>query len=275
MKIRIAGMLENSLTNGKGIRKVIFGQGCKHNCEECFNRHTHDFNGGIEMDTSEIINKINDDIYIDGVTFSGGDPFEQAEAFSNIAKSTICNIWCYTGYTFEYILENKDKNPGWNDLLNNIDVLVDGKFIIELRSKDLKYRGSLNQRIIDVKKSLELNRVEYYFLSNNDMKIEHMRDLICFYYSNIKKSYNIIKKKNLKYLINPYERRLNKFKDIHIENDINLSLDDIKEFAGCCKVLVDHLFIDSSEIDDYQRFNNLFSLYSMDIDSIIKICSNK
>lgn len=99
---------------------------------------------------------------IKGVTFSGGDPFERAEEFSYMAKrfkENNLNIWSYTGYTFEEILKNMEKRKGFKDLLNNIDVLVDGRFIEEEMTEGLKYRGSKNQRIIDVQKSLKENKV--------------------------------------------------------------------------------------------------------------------
>lgn len=130
MKIRLAGIIENSINNGEGIRKVIFAQGCKHHCKGCFNPSTHDFNGGYECDTDKIIERINNDYMIDGVTFSGGDPFEQAEAFAEIAKNINpeLNIWCYTGYTLQEIIDKANEKPEWVDLLTHIDVLVDGKF---------------------------------------------------------------------------------------------------------------------------------------------------
>lgn len=155
MQIRLAGIIENSLNNGTGIRKVIFAQGCKHNCPGCFNPHTHDMFGGELFDIEEIANRCNDDYFIDGVTFSGGDPFEQPEEFSVLAKMIKTNIWCFTGYTFEQLLTMDDKFC----LLKEIDVLVDGKFEINNTDGQHKYRGSSNQRIIDVKKSLELNLI--------------------------------------------------------------------------------------------------------------------
>ena len=97
-----------------------------------------------------------------GVTFSGGDPWEQADKFAYIAKKLRAeglNIWSYTGYTFEYILEHKDEVKGWNDLLCNIDVLVDGKFEEDKKEEGLRFRGSSNQRIIDVKKSLDTGNI--------------------------------------------------------------------------------------------------------------------
>lgn len=160
MKIRLAGIIEDSLNNGIGIRKVIFAQGCKHNCPGCFNPHTHDMYGGKLFDIQEIADRCNGDYFIDGVTFSGGDPFEQPEAFSELAKLINVNIWCFTGYTYEQLLNLPEKRC----LLEEIDVLVDGRFDINKTDGDHKYRGSNNQRIIDVKESLKLNKVvELYF----------------------------------------------------------------------------------------------------------------
>lgn len=156
-KIRLAGIAYESLVNGPGMRRVLFSQGCSHNCEGCFNQDTHDFNGGELMDMDQIVKDIIDNPFIKGVTFSGGDPWEQADKFAYIAKELKekgINIWSYTGYTFEHIIENKFKRKGWNDLLNIVDVLVDGKFEMDNKIENLKYRGSSNQRIIDVKESL-------------------------------------------------------------------------------------------------------------------------
>ena len=152
MKIRLAGIIENSINNGEGIRKVIFAQGCKHHCKGCFNPSTHDFNGGYECDTDKIIERINNDYMIDGVTFSGGDPFEQAEAFAEIAKNINpeLNIWCYTGYTLQEIIDKANEKPEWVDLLTHIDVLVDGKFEEDKKDRNLKFKGSSNQNIIQL-----------------------------------------------------------------------------------------------------------------------------
>ena len=152
MKVRLAGIVETSINNGEGIRKVIFAQGCKHHCKGCFNPDTHDFNGGYECDTEKIIERINNDYMIDGVTFSGGDPFEQAEAFAHIAKNVNkdLTIWCYTGYTLQQIIDNIDR-PGWKELITNIDVLVDGKFEEDKKDRNLKYKGSSNQNIIELR----------------------------------------------------------------------------------------------------------------------------
>lgn len=153
MEIRLAGVIESSINNGDGIRKVIFAQGCKHNCKGCFNPETHDFDGGYLCDTDKLIQRINEDYMIDGVTFSGGDPFEQASAFAEIAKNINKNltIWCYTGYIYEYLIKHKNEHEGWEELLNNINVLVDGKFEEDKKDRNLKYRGSSNQRIIKLR----------------------------------------------------------------------------------------------------------------------------
>lgn len=163
MKIRLAGMISSSISNGEGIRKVIFAQGCKHNCKDCFNPETHSFNGGEIVDCDYIINEITEDYMIDGVTFSGGDPFEQPKEFTYISKNIDCSIWAYTGYTFEEIMNNisNGKKPEWKELMECLDVLVDGKFDCE-KTADYKFKGSSNQRIIDVKKSLEENRIVIY-----------------------------------------------------------------------------------------------------------------
>ena len=160
--IRLSGIAYESLVNGPGMRRVFFAQGCKHNCNGCFNLDTHDFCGGEERNIDELIKDTIDNPILRGVTFSGGDPFEQADKFAYMAmvfKEKGLSIWSYTGYTYEYIMENKDIRLGWCDLLNNIDVLVDGKFEEEKRQDGLKFRGSTNQRIIDIKESLRLNKV--------------------------------------------------------------------------------------------------------------------
>lgn len=153
-KIRLSGIAYESLVNGPGMRRVFFSQGCKHNCKGCFNKETHDFNGGEEKDMDELIEDTLKNPFIKGVTFSGGDPFERAKEFTYMArvfKEKGLNIWSYTGYRFEELIKNKDAL----ELLKNIDVLVDGKFEEEKKSTSLKFKGSSNQRIIDVSKSLE------------------------------------------------------------------------------------------------------------------------
>ncbi|WP_142413303.1 anaerobic ribonucleoside-triphosphate reductase activating protein [Hathewaya massiliensis] len=161
-QIRLSGIIFESLVNGPGIRRVFFSQGCIHNCKGCFNPHTHNFEGGEEFKISLLVEEVKKNPMLSGVTFSGGDPFEQAESFYYLAKEIKkleLNIWCYTGYTFEYISNNMYKRKFWRELLSNVDVIIDGKFIKEEKDETLKYRGSKNQRIIDVKNSLEQGQV--------------------------------------------------------------------------------------------------------------------
>ena len=160
--IRLSGIAYESLVNGPGMRRVFFAQGCKHDCEGCFNPETHDFSGGEERNMDELIEGVLKNKMIKGVTFSGGDPIEQADKFSYMAKAfkkSGLNIWCYTGYTFEKLLEKMKKEESIKVLLENIDVLVDGKFEINNKKDGLRFRGSTNQRIIDVKDSLNKGKV--------------------------------------------------------------------------------------------------------------------
>lgn len=159
MKLKLASDLQSdSIVDGEGIRTVIWTQGCPHHCPGCHNPSTHDFEGGFLVDVSEIEEELKHLIGQDGITFSGGDPMYQPEAcqiLAQTAKSLGLTVWCYTGDTFEFVLQNPKKRA----FLESIDVLVDGKFELENRSLDLKFKGSSNQRIIDVKRSLAENHV--------------------------------------------------------------------------------------------------------------------
>lgn len=155
--LRIANFEKESFVDGPGVRYTIFTQGCKHNCPGCHNPSTHSFTGGKDYSVSSIYKDILENKNIDGVTLSGGDPLYQVESCLVLAKkikdNTDLDIWCYTGFTFEELLESKDEYV--HKLLNYIDVLVDGMFDISQKSAELQFRGSHNQRVIDVKKSLE------------------------------------------------------------------------------------------------------------------------
>ena len=169
MKIRLAGILPNSNSNGPGLRKVFFSQGCSKHCDGCFNQHTWSFEGGKMCDCDKLIKETIDETYLAGVTFSGGDPFEQPEPFAYIAKKFKkhkINIWSYTGYTLEEILALAKKNKFINELLHNIDVLVDGRFDKNLTNKKVIFRGSSNQKIIDVQKSLKMKKIILWEESN-------------------------------------------------------------------------------------------------------------
>lgn len=157
MKLRIAGTVNDSIVDGPGIRFTVFVQGCPHNCRGCHNPQTHDFNGGTITDTEELLEKIKSNPLLDGVTFSGGEPFCQAGALASLGKEIKnlgLNIVTYTGYTFEQLYSSREQN-NWNDLLKVTDVLIDGPFILEQKDWEIKFRGSSNQRYIDCQKSLE------------------------------------------------------------------------------------------------------------------------
>ena len=163
MKIRLATdkIQKDSIVDGEGIRSVIWTQGCLHHCPGCHNPTTHSFDKGFVLDVEEVKKKIDLLEAQDGITFSGGDPMEQPEACAELArycKQIGLNVWCYTGYTFEELMEKSKKEPTIMDFLQNIDVLVDGRFVLKEKSYDVVFRGSKNQRIIDVKKSLKLKK---------------------------------------------------------------------------------------------------------------------
>ena len=147
MNIRIAGVVNDSIVDGPGLRFAVFTQGCSHHCPGCHNPQSWDFRGGREMSVQELLDIIKEDEFAN-VTFSGGDPFYQVEAFTELARrikeETNKTIWCYTGYTHEQILADERLKI----LLPYLDVLVDGPFIEKLRDTNLPFRGSSNQRII-------------------------------------------------------------------------------------------------------------------------------
>lgn len=155
MKIRLASVLQpDSIVDGEGIRTVVWTQGCPHHCPFCHNPQTHDFKGGFTVELDDVFEELNKLRGQDGITLSGGDPMVQPLECLEIAKYAHklgMNVWCYTGYLYEDILKNEKQRK----LLEEIDILVDGKFLIGEASLDLYYKGSRNQRIIDVKKSLK------------------------------------------------------------------------------------------------------------------------
>ena len=147
MKIRILEILEETMADGPGFRTSIYCAGCAHHCPGCHNPQSWDFNGGREVSVDELLEIIKADEFAD-VTFSGGDPLYQVEAFTELARrikeETGKNIWCYTGFRYEEI----ENDPRLSMILPYIDTLVDGPFIVSLRDPDLHFRGSSNQRII-------------------------------------------------------------------------------------------------------------------------------
>lgn len=158
MLIRVAQSIQfDSIVDGEGIRAVLWTQGCGHRCVGCHNPDTHDFNGGFAADTDNIIKQLQDVDMQDGITLSGGDPFFQPLAcalISEYARENNLTVWCYTGYTFEELLELSKTDSDIDRLMKSIDVLIDGKFVLDKRSMDIRFRGSTNQRIISLPKSL-------------------------------------------------------------------------------------------------------------------------
>ncbi len=152
--INIAGTVNDSIVDGEGIRFAIFVQGCPHHCEGCHNPQTHDFAGGEQTDTDLIYQKIKANPLLSGVTFSGGEPFCQPKPLSELArkvKADGLDIWTYTGYTLDQLqaMHNEDVDA----LLSLTDVLIDGRFVLDERDLTLAFRGSRNQRVIDMNRT--------------------------------------------------------------------------------------------------------------------------
>lgn len=153
--IRLAGVIRESIVDGPGIRFVVFVQGCPHHCEGCHNPESHDFSGGYDCEPEKILAEIKKNPLLDGVTFSGGEPLCQAAALLPLAKEIKklgLNLFIYTGSIFEDLLKNQ--NPDVMALLQEGDFLVDGPFVLAQRDLTLLFRGSQNQRILDLPQSL-------------------------------------------------------------------------------------------------------------------------
>jgi len=165
MKVQIAGVAQESVTDGPGVRSVIFFQGCPHACPGCHNPQTWDPAGGREYDCETLLKTLVLTPLLSGVTLSGGEPFLQAEAAARIAKfvksggisSLRMNVWVYTGFVWEQLLRDADK-PGYRSLISLADAIVDGPYRKDLRDLSLPYRGSSNQRILLPGLSLEQGR---------------------------------------------------------------------------------------------------------------------
>ncbi len=156
MHLQISGTANDSIVDGPGLRFTIFVQGCPHHCPGCHNPQTHPFEGGTVMEAGTLLERIRKNPLLDGVTFSGGEPFCQAEALAAMGEEIHrmgLNIVTYTGYTFEYLLEHREEQH-YGDLLAVTDYLIDGPFIEAQQSYQLHFRGSANQRILDCQKSL-------------------------------------------------------------------------------------------------------------------------
>ncbi|MBR4236206.1 MAG: anaerobic ribonucleoside-triphosphate reductase activating protein [Clostridia bacterium] len=161
MDIRIAGLVDDSIVDGPGFRLAVFTQGCPHNCPGCHNPETHDFAAGKTDDTERIISVMRENALLDGVTLTGGDPFCQSLPCALIAEAAHesgLNVWAYSGWTFEELMKKADADASVMRFLKSTDVLVDGPFILSERTLELRFRGSRNQRLIDVPASLAAGR---------------------------------------------------------------------------------------------------------------------
>ncbi len=150
-KLRVNAIEQESIVDGPGIRMTVFVQGCPHNCPGCHNPQTHDFHRGHEVTVSSIFNQYAENPLLRGITFSGGEPMCQAQSLAELGKmikKAGGTVITYTGFLYEDLLKMTEENPGIKDLLSVTDWLIDGPYVEELRSMELDYRGSSNQRII-------------------------------------------------------------------------------------------------------------------------------
>lgn len=165
--MKIAGFYDESISNGEGWRAVLFVSGCPHHCPGCHNKAAQDFNYGQEFNKQEILERIKDNSILKGITISGGEPLckeniKEVHQFIKDVKEIKpdFNVWCYSGYTFDELIARNDETT--SNCLNDIDVLVDGQFKLDKKDPTLKFRGSSNQRILDVKSSLKTHQfIEY------------------------------------------------------------------------------------------------------------------
>lgn len=159
--LRLAGVVRESIVDGPGIRLTVFVQGCAHNCLGCHNPETHDYNGGYEGNIKHILDVFDADPLLKGITLSGGEPFDQAEALIPLAKAVRSrgkDVVIFSGYTFEQLLKLGQTRPAVLELLRESFLLIDGSFILSQRDLTLLFRGSRNQRLIDTAESLILGK---------------------------------------------------------------------------------------------------------------------
>ncbi|NLD51335.1 MAG: anaerobic ribonucleoside-triphosphate reductase activating protein [Clostridiales bacterium] len=163
MKYRLSGLVNDSIVDGPGLRLAVFMQGCPYDCPGCHNPQTHDPLGGREADTEDVCAKLDKNPLLAGLTLSGGEPFLQPEAaavMAAYARQKGLNVWAYTGSTYEALRQRND--PAVDHLLALVDVLVDGPFVLAQKSLDVPWRGSRNQRLIDVQQSLQAGETVFW-----------------------------------------------------------------------------------------------------------------
>lgn len=157
--IRMSGIKKYAIEDGVGIRMSLYSCFCPHHCKGCHNPMTWDYDNGYDETIENLFQLIKENENIDGVTFSGGEPFEQWKQFYELSKliktETKLNIWCYTGYTYEQLIKDDEKRL----LLEMCDVVIDGRFVESKKDLTLSYRGSSNQRVINVKETIKKGEV--------------------------------------------------------------------------------------------------------------------
>ena len=155
--LRLSGIVKESVTDGPGIRMAVFTQGCPHCCLGCHNPETNSFDGGYNCEAEEIL-RMYDENPLSGITLTGGEPLCRAEQLLPLARGVRergGDIFCYTGYTFEQLIPMMKDDTGLEALLRLVDILVDGPFIQAERDLTLRFRGSRNQRVLDMPRSLK------------------------------------------------------------------------------------------------------------------------
>jgi len=163
--LRLFGEIKESITDGPGLRYTVFAQGCPHYCTGCHNPESHSFTDGYLVKEEKVIEEIIKNPLLDGVTLSGGEPFMQAMELAYVAgavKARGLSVIVFSGYTFEELLALSNERKGYRTLLENTDILIDGRFDAGKKSMDLRFRGSANQRAIDVPASLQKGNVVLY-----------------------------------------------------------------------------------------------------------------
>lgn len=160
--LRLFGEVEESITDGPGLRYAVFTQGCPHYCPGCHNPESHSFTDGYLISETTLIDRILSSPLLDGVTFSGGEPFMQAKELATVASAVRekgLSVIVYSGYTYNELMELSAGREGYMDLLKNTDILIDGRFEADKKSHDLRFRGSSNQRAIDIPQSLKKGEI--------------------------------------------------------------------------------------------------------------------
>ena len=171
--IRLSGVIRQSIVDGPGLRFVVFTQGCPHNCPDCHNPQTHDFTGGYDATADKLLAAYDENPLLKGITLSGGEPFCQNESgllgLTALAQGIHArggDVYSFSGYTFEELLALSAENPAIKALLSQLDILIDGRYVASQRDLTLRFRGSANQRIIDVPTSLAAGAATWAQLPN-------------------------------------------------------------------------------------------------------------